>query len=239
MYGKKIVAAVAMISVVTLSASMFAAFEAHVVNVTAHIENALAVDPQEIKFGTVFPQEYLEKYFEIGLSESFMAAFNSNDQRVQFVDYKIVSKPKCKIVKPCDDCPTYAAIDFSTHECPAGYEIMNDLCSFLSKMPADPETGDVGIPSYYDGTANECSVFESVIVDNIDTSIGIATGKLAACGNPSDMEDIWTIDLKVPPVRNYVGQDWPESCREWVVEEDGLDYGCDLWVEVTGISYYR
>ena len=34
---------------------MFAAFEAHVINVTASIENALYVPLKEIKFGTVFP----------------------------------------------------------------------------------------------------------------------------------------------------------------------------------------
>ena len=237
MFGKKIVAVVAMVFAIAISASFFAAYEAHVVNVTAHIENALAVDPQEIEFGVVFPQEYLEKEFEIKLSDSFMSAFDSEDQRVQFVDYKIVSKPKCKIVKPCSDCPTYAAIDFSTHECPEGYEVMNDLCSFLSKMPSESETGDVGVPSYYDETTNECSVFERNIVDNIDTSIDWATGELAACGG--DIIDNWTVDLKVPPVEGYVGQDWPVSCRDWVVEEDGLDYGCDLWVEVTGIYNER
>ena len=59
MYGKKIIAAVAMISVVTLSAAMFAAFEAHVINVTAKIENALAVNTTPIEFGTVFPEEVL------------------------------------------------------------------------------------------------------------------------------------------------------------------------------------
>ena len=35
---------------------MFAAFEAHVINVTAKIENALGVVTDAIDFGTVFPQ---------------------------------------------------------------------------------------------------------------------------------------------------------------------------------------
>ena len=235
MYGKKIIAAVAMVSVVTLSAAMFAAFEAHVVNVTAHIENALAVSPQEIKFGTVFPQEYLEKDFEIKLSDSFMEAYGSNDQRVQFVDYKIVSKPKCW--NEDLENPLYAPVDFATHECSEGFVVMKDLCSFLSKMPADSETGDVGVPSYYTSVNgyisvsedDECKVLNPPDVDDIDW----AMGKLAACGN--DLEDNWIVDLKVPPVEGFVGQDWPESCRNWVVETDGVDYGCDLWVEVTGI----
>ena len=242
MYGKKIIAVVAMFSVVTLSAAMFAAFEAHVVNVTAHIQNALAVDTEAIEFGTVFPQEYLEKDFEIGLSKSFMTAY-AEEGRVQFVDYKIVSKPKCWNDDPKN--PLYAPVDFATHECPTidsvQYVVMEDLCKFLSKMPEE-EIGyfnkpDVGVPSYYTSVNgytsvsedDECEVLNPPLVDDIIT----ATGSLAAC--KGDEEDNWTIDLKVPPVRNYIGQDWPESCRNWVVETDGVDYGCDLWVEVTGI----
>ena len=239
MYGKKIIAAGAMISVVTLSAAMFAAFEAHVVNVTAHIENALAVSPQEVEFGTVFPQEYLEKDFEIELSKSFMDAFYSDDQRVQFVNYKIVSKPKCW--NNDSKNPLYAPVDFATHECPIidgmQYVVMKDLCAFLSKMPEE-ETGDVGVPSYYTSVNGYASVSEDDKCEVLDPpdvdEIICATGKLAAC--QGDLEDIWTVDLKVPPVKDFVGQDWPESCRNWVVETDGVDYGCDLWVEVTGIS---
>ena len=50
---------IALVAVVAGVAGM-AAFEAHVINVTAHIENALKVVPAggELTFGTVFPQEY-------------------------------------------------------------------------------------------------------------------------------------------------------------------------------------
>ncbi len=51
---------------------LFAAFEAHVVNVRAHIENALHVDPAEVDFGIVFPQEQLSEEFSVRLSDSFM-----------------------------------------------------------------------------------------------------------------------------------------------------------------------
>jgi hypothetical protein len=49
-----------------------------------------------------------------------------------------------------------------------------------------------------------------------------------------DLLDAWIVDLKVPPVTGTVGQDWPAGCP--TVEEDKQDYGCDLWIEVTGIS---
>lgn len=52
---------------------LIAAFEAHVVNVTAQIENGLSVPIEEIKFGIVFPQERLDKTFDVSLSESYLA----------------------------------------------------------------------------------------------------------------------------------------------------------------------
>ena len=51
---------------------MFAAFEAHVINVTAQIENALAVNTEPINFGTVFPQEQLDHSLTVALSGSFL-----------------------------------------------------------------------------------------------------------------------------------------------------------------------
>lgn len=53
---------------------MFAAFEAHVINVTATIENALKVNTSAIDFGTVFPQEKLDKDFTVSLSDSFVSS---------------------------------------------------------------------------------------------------------------------------------------------------------------------
>ena len=55
---------------------LFAAFEAHVINVTARIENALNVPLQELTFGTVFPQEMLDREFDVSLSDSFLAQAN-------------------------------------------------------------------------------------------------------------------------------------------------------------------
>jgi len=70
---------------------MFAAFEAHVINVKAHIENALEVQPEEIDFGVVFPQERRTADFRVGLSDSFMAQDRVND-----VHYKLVQRRKPK-----------------------------------------------------------------------------------------------------------------------------------------------
>lgn len=85
---RKVLAAVVAIA---LLVPMFAAFEAHTINVKAHIENALQVSMKEVDFGTVFPQEVFDREFSVGLSESFMAQDRVND-----VHYKLTQlrKPK-------------------------------------------------------------------------------------------------------------------------------------------------
>jgi hypothetical protein len=50
------------------------AYEAHVINVTAHVENALEVDVTPVEFGIVFPQEWLTAHRHIKLSESANAS---------------------------------------------------------------------------------------------------------------------------------------------------------------------
>lgn len=72
---KKVGIAAGTVALVIAGAAMFSAFEAHVINVTARIENAISV-PQELTgldFGTVFPQEQLVKNFTLTLSDSFFA----------------------------------------------------------------------------------------------------------------------------------------------------------------------
>ena len=417
MYIKKILASLTLVSVMAVSAAMFAAFEAHVINVTAHIENALTVDTHGIDFGTVFPQEYIDdKEFTVSLSSSFL-----EEDRVDDVEYKIVQKDKpwtlnfgegdvdahnrsLLCIDPDTDdlsarcvisgnvltittdgndvedlfgtgeiygdvtaprmmipmggnftietkvtvSPTnyyqsggilvygsdgnvvrleatnwdtfnmgdvvymesqenqvkvgkrYASLtdttdvylkmtrtgdtfrgyykenagdswtevltvldglndfdneqigdhpkvglsavnaDPQTHSAfPAYFDYVTfngdylSLCRFLSKINDEGEDGDISHPSYYiedqvpgPSTGDEC-IAEGTRPE--------ASGRLSKMAD--DTTDTWTVDLKVPPIVGYVGQDWPESCAPWVVEEDEMDYGCDLWIEVTGISY--
>src|SRR3989338_11436143 len=89
---KKILAVLAATSAAVLMVPLFAAFEAHVVNVTARIENALSVPVEPIAFGTVFPQEKLFRELPVRLSQSFF-----DEGRVDDVEYFIRQKPKCGV----------------------------------------------------------------------------------------------------------------------------------------------
>lgn len=242
---KKGLLVVGALAIAIATVPMFAAFEAHVINVTAHIENALRVNTHELEFGTVFPQEYVKRPFDISLSSSFIGQWRLAD-----VKYKIVQKPK----------PTAALIEYFgsdvdkarayCHEKGAGAPVPPkldtimpptvlgcylDLCQFLSKLPVGDEPRDVGHPSYYvSATGNPGTPSPNDYCQ--EPSPEIATGYLDK--RLQDYSDTWLVDLKVPPVRGYVGQDWPASCANYVVPEDSQDYGCDLWVEVTGFSKY-
>ena len=88
---KKLILGLSAILVALAVAPMFAAFEAHVINVTATIENALYVHPESREFGTVFPQEYKEQGIFVTFSQSFSA---TGQNRVGTVEYVIKQKPK-------------------------------------------------------------------------------------------------------------------------------------------------
>ena len=229
--NKKIIVGLGAAAAALASVAMFAAYEAHIINVTAHIENALYVHPDEIAFGTVFPQEYTERNFTVELSSSFQ-----EQDRLYDVSYVIKQKPKCECdtwetATQASDCTygQYAPVGYDTHLCPEGYSEMLSLCPFLSKVDGDPEDGnDHSHPSYYvdpDGVPNNGDEFCPIL--SVDNAKGVLENK-------RDILDLWIVDLKVPPIDGYVGQDWPEGCP--TVAEDEQDYGCDLWIEVTGFS---
>src|SRR3989338_6656492 len=120
---------------------MFAAFEAHVVNVTARIENALNVPLDHLDFGTVFPQEKLDKFFNVRLSDSFVA-----QDRVDDVEYIIRQKPKCGLPVLGSDPVAYSAFGVVTENADRTFRCVNEgyvmlpmLCPYLSKHEV---TGD-------------------------------------------------------------------------------------------------
>jgi len=235
---KRILLVLGAVLVVAGGVAALSAWEAHVINVTAKIENALYVHPDKIEFGTVFPQEYVERDFTVELSGSFLAQTRDryDNPRVADVDYIIVQKPKPIWLEPetcgqefedIEEAREYCLYNSTDYDC-----CYLSLCPFLSKLDGDPlDYNDTGVPSYYiPGHWTEDTVPVWVPPTCQEPSPGYATGYLHIDDDPLD---IWKVDLKVPPVEGYVGQDWPTNCP--VVEEDGATYGCDLWVEVKSI----
>src|SRR3989344_4583975 len=198
---KKLLVGLLSLAIVVVAMPLFSAFEAHVINVSATIENALFVHPQSREFGTVFPQEYLEQAVFVTFSESFSA---TDQRRVGTVEYVIKQKPKPLAAYEAqvgieaarawchDNYPTtpYSSTDTSWQ----GYltKCMPSLCPYLSKTPdGHPSpSNDTGVLPFHDPFA----------------ASSFATGKINKFG--TDVGDNWIIDLAVPCFRGQCAQDW-------------------------------
>jgi len=231
---------------------MFAAFEAHVINVTAQIENALAVNTEPINFGTVFPQEQLDHSLTVALSGSFLT-----EERVDDVSYIIRQKPKCAIttengtIADLSNTATGHVVveevgegEFVTRincgEAPRTLEqgetwgVLPSLCPYLSKHSTDENDGDLN------------AFHQPWTIDNDGVVVwNDVRGYLTKLGQ--DITDDWNIDLKVPCFGGFCAQDWadyvhgineganPDDYDQDIANEHKV-FGCDLWVEVTGVS---
>lgn len=213
---KKILIVLGSLVMVITGVAAVSAFEAYVVNVTAHIENALEIHGlTHYDFGTVFPQEKFEKgFFEVRTSTSFC---EDKQTRVMNIDYKIAQKPKPIWPKPTACTQLYTTIEQARAYCIANPTDLTCcyplLCPYLSKNPKHAETGDVGIPAYHLPGA-------------------VATGQLKKW---DDLGDEWVVDLDVPCFKGECAQDWTHPSFEPDPSLDGATFGCDLWVEVTRI----
>ena len=99
------------------------AYEAHIVDVKAHVENALGV-PVEMDFGIVFPQELVENDFKFGLSNSFL---DEDQDRVSDLLYGMMWE-----MKPIED--GYVDADNDTY--------FEPLAPYLTLSDADPTDGN-------------------------------------------------------------------------------------------------
>lgn len=222
---KKILIGLSAVAIVVATVPLFAAFEAHVINVTARIENALRVHPEGTNFGTVFPQEYLVRALTIGTSDSFCKI---DQRRVLSIDYKIKQKPK-----PRPEYVAQVGVDAARQWChdnypPVPYDPQDpawiaylancypSMCAYLSKQPKYPESGDTGILAYH---------------DPFDPS-SVAYGTI---NKDTDDSDEWVIDLDVPCFKGHCDQSWTHPGWELPPQLESQTFGCDLWVEVTGI----
>ncbi|MBN2077035.1 MAG: hypothetical protein JW762_15935 [Dehalococcoidales bacterium] len=85
---KKVLLLVSALLIVFSGVAAVSAYEGHVVDVKAHVENALMVE-DEVDFGVVFPQEKKEAVLHLALSQSF------RDQKYySSVDFRVFWEPK-------------------------------------------------------------------------------------------------------------------------------------------------
>lgn len=223
---------------------VFAAWEAHVINVTAKIENALSVPTEALNFGTVFPQEELAKTLNIQLSQSFQDEPQADD-----VEYIIRQKPKCAVtadngetlVGPTwtghvvvgDNLATQGVVETYWIDCdkdkPKDLQVgpnqtaglLPSLCEYISKHPdgRDESNNQDG----NDGSLNSFHKPWQVVLDDNGTpdnpnddfyKIVWTDTEGRLARSEQDFEDNWTIDLKVPCFGGFCAQDWANFVLE-------------------------
>jgi hypothetical protein len=126
---KKAVLIVAALLMVVSGVAAVSAYEAHAVDIKAHVENALATPYYEIDFGTMFPQESAERTIEIGLSESFR-----KQDRLSSVRYVVAWENKTIEGHPGVEDP----------DCDGFFE---PIRQFITLEDADSEPGDGVYPA--------------------------------------------------------------------------------------------
>src|SRR3989344_5026816 len=250
---KKIVLGLAAAGTALAMLPMLAAFEAHVINVTARIENALSVSTKVLDFGTVFPQEHLAQNGGVKLSDSFIA-----EDRVDDVEYFIRQKPKCAITRdegksfdPTNTRTGHVNVDDGKAVIDCGqpprqlesgesWGVLPSLCEYVSK---DGEKDDEDLQGGVDGITpsfhKPWQIVNNAVVW-LDTK-----GRLAK--SAQDVVDEWVIDLSVPCFGGYCAQDWEKFVHDINPNANPAEYtqpignehkvfGCNLWVEVKGVS---
>ena len=236
---KKLLAGIVALGVTLVVLPLVAAFEAHVINVTASIDNALSVPIKSLDFGTIFPQEELDKEFDVSLSQTFLA-----DGRYDGVRYFIRQKPKCarRATAP-GSLPPFEQVVHGPNGrflCadPVNYMLMPLLCPYLSKaeVSTDGQSENDGpkLASFHGPITN--LGWREHIAERFEVR-----GRLMSA---DDNDDKWQIGVAVPCFGdNQCAQDWASFVAShnptadpnaYIQHPDNehLIFGCDLWLEV-------
>lgn len=164
-----------------------------------------------------------------------------NQTRAGLVDYMIRQKPKCVSNSDASVHPQVTEDEEGNFVCPQGSTMMPLLCPYLSKHEISTD-GTVG-----ENDGSGINAFHGLPGPwtEATTEATQVTGELNKGAN--DVSDTWNIDLKTPCFKGQCAQDWASYVHTYNPSADPLVYqadpkdehktfGCDLWVEITGIQ---
>ena len=220
---------VALVLVVSGVASV-SAYEAHIINVTTHLENAMYVSPGPIDFGTVFPEEWFTEEFKVKYSTSFCW---DNQTRVDSINYSVYVEWKLMSDNGTPDDPaddTY-------------YPWLGDAL-YIGIDVADPRPEEAGGDLKWVGNVTPSGPPGALWVMDSPRPISKDTKHY-------NMTDWITVGLDVPVFEGYYNEltdvatkpsdlDHPtviiaaNDTDRWY-PEDGVDLGVDLKFQVTSI----
>jgi hypothetical protein len=213
---KKLIVVVLTLVLVLAGVSSAMAFEAHKVNVKAHVENALVVSTEEINMGTVFPQEWITGYhFGVKLSSSFQ---EQDPVRVRTVTYAICAHHKVDeqgeptldflpgLYVKVDDGPWNAVVE------PAKF------CEYTTVTTGETLTL---------GTDPDDVIHLGLDVPVFDGYYNGALEDYLEINKPRPDDPPFPADVNSPSAILPVPGAGPDI---------GADFGADLWIQVTSIA---
>ncbi len=217
---RKVVLIVVALMLVVSGVAAVSAYEAHIINVKAHVENAMIVRAAEIDFGTVFPEEWLLKEFTLGTSSSFC---HKDQDRVGRIWYSIYVEwkpiPNTSDYYPWLGDALYVGID-SQNPWPAGAG--GDLVYVGDPPPGAP------------GTAAKWVMDAPRPLDKFDYGLSF------------NFNDTITVALDVPVFEGYYNDLTDPGAQSgvdpYIITDDrpdfdatGMDFGIDLKIQVIDI----
>lgn len=225
---KKAILVVAALLMVVSGIAAVSAYEAHLINVTAHVENALTVDTTAIDFGTVFPEEWLIEERDIALSDSANLTLGEGAGALTSVSYEIWAEYKFDDEDPVDMLPDYdPLIDGKDY-----YKWLGDWLW-------------VGIDATTPSGSSMAGWTQVGAAPDPATAMAVATGLTGTLTD--DTPQTLGVMLLAPCFHGYYNEDtdvkpdwWPTpDTAAWPLLDQGLHAGCDLGIDlkiqVTGI----
>jgi len=225
---KKVLLVVIALVMVLSGVAMVSAYEAHIVNVKAHVENAMRLSgvgsgpDYEYEFGTVFPEEWKLKKFNVTTSDSFCGL---DQRRVLNFDYEIWVELKPK--------PDTEPVEYYSWLGDAMYFCVNwDYTAY----PDGPEAGDMTWVGNTMPTPSSPAIY--VMGDSINKDTNIQDEITMAVDVPV-FEDYWNEHTDVDPKPSGLSKPTvvilKTDSRYPADVSTGLDLGVDVKIQITSI----
>jgi len=210
---KKVILIVAALMLVLSGVAAVSAYEAHLINVKAHVENALKVDVQELDFGTVFPEEWIVGKRTVQLSSSAIAELKATE--LKSVEIKIFAE--CKPL-PASATGFYNWMGYFTY---VGWNV-DDKAAQMT-LVGDPPTAPCPAAKFVAGPF----VLDNDLPNNLYIAIDVPVfeGFYNVLTDPTPKPS----GLMAP---TYIIKkaDWGAAFNP-----EGMDFGVDIKVQVTNI----
>lgn len=240
---KKIVFILAAATMVASGVAAVSAYEAHLINVTAHVENALTIPVGEtgtldIDFGTMFPEEWRKIHRDIALSASALEEVEAGN--LISVTYEVWAEWKpvpqtdpatvvLPVVLDAAGNPYYAWLGEVLY---IGINMVQEPLNVSNMHLVGPALTVVGgaQPVLLDYTAVGSGTLSSTLTNNIPDLLGVGIDAPVFAGFYNALTDVdpKQSGLSVPT--------WiiPQSDPRWI--PSGVDLGLDLKIQVIGIT---